>query len=146
MQINQAYPKTIEDHNQGVPRHNDSNKFKCGYCNFQTACFDNFKVHTRKHTGKMFHCQHCDYTTVYSGHLKDHSRYHTGEMLQCQHCDYTTVRSGDLKVHSRNHTDEMLQCQHCDYTTQSGQLKAHIYWAQIYWVLVPNLGKIYLFC
>ena len=94
----------------------------------------------------MLQCQHCDYTTAHSDNLKTHSRKNTGEMLQCQHCDYTTGHSGHLKAHFKIHTGEMLQCQHCDYTTtQSGQLKAHIYWAQIYWVLVPNLGKIYLF-
>ena len=32
MQINQADPETIEDHNLGVPQRDDSKRFKCEYC------------------------------------------------------------------------------------------------------------------
>ena len=77
MQINQSDPNTIEDQNLGVSQRDDSRKFKCGYCDFQTARSDNLKVHFRKHTGEMIQCQHCDYTTTYSSALKVHSRKHT---------------------------------------------------------------------
>ena len=54
MQINQADPKTIEDHNLGVSQRDDSNIFKCGYCDFQTAHSYDLKVHSRKHTGETY--------------------------------------------------------------------------------------------
>ena len=76
MQINQADPETIQDHKLGVPQRDDSKRFKCGDCDFQTAYSGSLKVHSRKHTGEMLQCQHCDYTTVHSRNLKVHSRKH----------------------------------------------------------------------
>ena len=49
MQINQADPKTIEDHNLGVSQRVDSKRFKCVYCNFQTARSNDLRDHSRKH-------------------------------------------------------------------------------------------------
>ena len=51
MQINQADHETIEDHNQGVFQRDDSKRFKCGYCDFETTRSGHLKVHSRKHTG-----------------------------------------------------------------------------------------------
>ena len=79
MQIDQADPETIADHDVGVPQRDDRKRFRCGYCNFQTARSDNLKAHSRKHTGEMLQCHHCDYTTTRSDSLKVHSRKHTGE-------------------------------------------------------------------
>ena len=76
MQINQADPETIEDHNLGVPQRDDSKRFKHRYCDSR-----NLKALSRKHTGERLQCLHCDYTTAHSGLLKSHSRKHTGEML-----------------------------------------------------------------
>ena len=109
MQINLADPEAIEDHNLGVPQRDDSKRFKCGYCDFQTARSGNLKIHSRKHTGEMLQCQHCDYTTTKSRLLKFHSRKHTGENFHCQHCDYKTVYSSNLKRHSGKHTDKKKQ-------------------------------------
>ena len=107
MQINQADPETIVDYNLGVPQRDDRKRFKCGYCDFQTAHYGNFKAHSRKHTGEMLRCQYCDYTATHSSTLKTHSRKHTGQMLQCQHCDYTATQSSQLKAHCRKHTGEI---------------------------------------
>ena len=82
MQVNQADPEAIEDHNSGVPQRHESKRFKCENCDFQTARSGNLKVHSRKHTGQMLQCQHCDYITTHSGNLKAHSRNHASEMLQ----------------------------------------------------------------
>ena len=49
MQINQADPEVIKDHNQGVPQRDESKKIKCGYCDFQTDRSHILKVHSRRH-------------------------------------------------------------------------------------------------
>ena len=79
IQINQADPETIEDHNIGVSQRDDGKIFMCGYCDYTTTRSGNLKSHSRKHTGELLQCKNCDYATVYPGNLKSHSRKHTGD-------------------------------------------------------------------
>ena len=103
----------------------DSSKFKCKLCNFQSGSQSGLKTHiSRKHTNYAdnevsFKCEICDDKYIKEEYLKEHMithSYYKSEFLKfkCDECDFWGPNAQTMKMHYYRLHCENISCGICN--------------------------------